>query len=71
MFIRNLTPFGVEVRKALIDKRMTQKELADKLGITQRYVDYILSGERKAEKYVLEMAKILEINPPKAEKKSA
>jgi len=71
MFIRPTTPFGIEVKKALIDKRMTQKSLADKLGITPRYVDYILTGERNPEKYVLEMAKILEIEPPKAEKKSA
>lgn len=41
-----LTPFGKEVRKKLIDKGMTQVELATLIGCTKQYVYKILCGER-------------------------
>ena len=56
-----LTPFGKEVRKKLIDKGMTQVELAALIGCTKQYVYKILCGERSGRKYIEEIAKILDI----------
>lgn len=56
-----LTPFGKEVRKRLIDKGMTQVELATLIGCKKQYVYKILCGERSGEKYIEEIAKILDI----------
>ena len=41
-----LTPFGRKVRKRLIDKNMTQVELAALLGCNKQYIHKILVGER-------------------------
>ena len=39
-----LTPFGRKVRKRLIDKNMTQVELAALLGCNKQYIHKILVG---------------------------
>lgn len=57
-----LTPFGRKVRKRLIDKNMTQVELAALLGCNKQYIHKILTGERSGKKYVDEIARILEID---------
>ncbi len=56
-----LTPFGKEVRKKLIDKDMTQVELALLLGCNKQYLQKILTGERSGKKYIDEIMKILGI----------
>lgn len=56
-----LTPFGMMVRKRLIDKNMTQVELAALLGCNKQYIHKILVGERSGRKYMEEIARILEI----------
>lgn len=56
-----LTPFGRKVRKKLIDKNMTQVELAALLGCNKQYIHKILTGERSGKKYIAMIAKILEI----------
>lgn len=43
---QKLTPFGKKVRKRLIDKGMTQVELAALLGCNKQYIHKILVGER-------------------------
>lgn len=48
-----LTPFGRKVRKRLIDKNMTQVELAALLGCNKQYIHKILVGERSGKKYGL------------------
>lgn len=56
-----LTPFGMMVRKRLIDKNMTQVELAALLGCNKQYIHKILVGERSGRKYIEEISRILDI----------
>ena len=56
-----LTPFGKRVRKRLIDKNMTQVELAALLGCNKQYIHKILSGERSGKKYIEEIVRILDM----------
>ncbi len=57
-----LTPFGKKVRKRLIDKGMTQVELAALVGCKKQYLHKILIGERSGRKYMGEIARILGID---------
>jgi len=59
---RKLTPFGKVVKKRLIDKGMTQAELALKIGTSRMYLNLILHGDRSGEKYRDEIMKVLGIN---------
>lgn len=45
------TNFEIEVKVALIRKRMTQGQLAKEIGITNAYLSDILRGNRKGKKY--------------------
>lgn len=56
------TPFGKRVKKRLIDKNMTQIELAGMLKCNKQYLYKILTGERSGEKYIGKISEILEIN---------
>lgn len=56
-----LTPFGKKVRKRLIDRGMTQVELAALLGCSKQYLHKILAGERSGRKYMEAIARILGI----------
>lgn len=55
-----LTPFGKNVRKKLIDRNMTQVELASLLGCNKQYLYKILTGERSGKKYREEIIRILD-----------
>lgn len=57
-----MTQFGRKVKKRLIDKDMTQTELAAQIGCTTQYLHKILCGERSGKKYLEDIAKILEID---------
>lgn len=57
-----LTPFGKRVKKRLIDKNMTQMELANMLKCNKQYLYKILTGKRSGEKYIEKIAEILEID---------
>lgn len=56
-----LPPFGRKVKKRLIDKDMTQVELAALIGCDKQYLHKILTGERSGKKYIEQISKILEI----------
>ncbi|TCL43196.1 helix-turn-helix domain-containing protein [Harryflintia acetispora] len=58
---RELTPFGVAVKKALIDRRMTQQELARRIGTSRQYLDLILFGQRAGTQYVTRIIKALDL----------
>lgn len=58
---QGLTPFGREVRKKLIDRNMTQVELAKQLGCSKQYIHKILIGERSGKKYMAAIGEILDI----------
>ena len=54
-----LTTFGLSVKKRLLDKGMTQKELASELGIHGCYLTEILYGLRAGWKYREQIEDIL------------
>lgn len=57
-----LTPLGKEIKKKLVDKDMTQVELAEQIGVRNTYITKILTGERSGEKYLPEICVILGID---------
>ncbi len=54
--------FEIEVKVALIRKRITQNQFAKELGITNAYLSDILRGNRKGGKYKELIKQKLEIN---------
>lgn len=46
------TALGCAVRIRLIERNMTQKELAEKVGCSQRYIWLIINGYRTGDKYM-------------------
>jgi transcriptional regulator with XRE-family HTH domain len=56
---RKLTPFGVVVKKRLIEKGMTQVQLAEMVGTSNKYLNLILYGDRSGDKYIDSIAKVL------------
>lgn len=56
-----LTPFGRKVKKRLIDRNMTQVELAALVGCDEQYINKILYGKRSGRKYRAKIADILDI----------
>lgn len=56
-----LTSFGKTVRKKLIDRNMTQVELAGLLGCSKQYLYKILTGRRSGRKYISDIKEILDI----------
>ncbi len=59
--IRTYSAFGRQVKKELIDRNMTARQLAEMLGTTPQYLNKILHGERSGEKYIETIKKILEM----------
>lgn len=55
------TSYGKEIKKKLIDRDMTARQLADLLGTTPQYLNSIFHGERSGEKYREAIRKILDI----------
>lgn len=62
-----LTPLGKEIKKKLIDKDMTQVELAEQLGVTKQYITKIITGTRTGDKYLCRIGAILDIDPQESE----
>lgn len=56
-----ITPFGKSIKKRLIDKSMTQVELAIMIGTTPQYLQKIIYGERSGRKYIDHICRVLEI----------
>lgn len=53
--------FGKEVKKALVDRDMTQLELARLLGCHHRYLGLIVNGQRGPGKYEQRIRSILDL----------
>lgn len=68
---KELTPFGKEVAKALVDRDMTRKELAEILGITPQYLSYILNGTRSGKRYIPDIVAALALEPRGSRQTSA
>jgi hypothetical protein len=60
---RKLTPLGMLIRKRLLDKGHSQAWLAEHVGTTKVYLNYILHGERSGKKYLPKILETLEIDP--------
>ncbi len=54
--------YGKVIKKKLIDKGLTQTELAISLGCSRQYLNRIVSGNRGAGKYKKEIDRLLGIN---------
>ncbi len=48
---KDIPMFGINVKKRLIDMRMTQRQLAKDIGVSENYLTDILSGRRSGKKY--------------------
>ncbi len=59
---RKLSPVGVIIRKRLLDKGKTQTQLAEEIGTSKVYLNYILHGERSGKKYLRRIFEVLEID---------
>ncbi len=47
---RELTPFGMQVKIALLQKNITSKELAARIGLTGATITEVLCGKNNKEK---------------------
>ncbi|MBU5312247.1 helix-turn-helix transcriptional regulator [Tissierella carlieri] len=56
---RKLTQFGVLVKKTLVEIGMTQVELAEEVGTSNKYLNLIIYGERSGGKYIDSIARVL------------
>ena len=50
-FRTTINKYGLDVKKRLIELGMTQKELSQKIGISEENLSIILSGRRGGWKY--------------------
>jgi transcriptional regulator with XRE-family HTH domain len=57
--MKRLTRLGVEVKRWLLDHRMTQRELAARLGVSEQYLSKILYGQKPVGKYLPALAETL------------
>jgi transcriptional regulator with XRE-family HTH domain len=58
---QKLTPFGIEVKKRLIEIGKTQNQLAKEIGTSKVYLSMILYGKRSGEKYLQLIKDLLDI----------
>lgn len=68
---RELNLLGVECKKRMIEKQISQKALAEKVGTTDKYLDLIFHGERSGNKYIYKIAEALDLDIEELEKKIA
>lgn len=59
---KQLTRFGVAVKKALLDKQISQKEFCRVYKIPENRLSEILYGDRPGKRYREKIAEILEID---------
>lgn len=60
-----LTVFGRDVKMRLLEKNLTQRELAQKIGTSESFLSQILYGTRPGEKYVTQIATMLGLDETK------
>ena len=58
-----MTTLGIRVRKARRDKKLSQKALAERVGIKQQAIQRIERGDVKNTSYIVQLAHILEVSP--------
>ena len=52
---------GKKIKKGLIDKELTARQLSDMVGTTPQYMNKIIHGVRSGDKYMDKICRILEI----------
>lgn len=57
-----ITAVGVEIKKRLAELNWSQRELAERVGITETYLHLIIYGYRKGEKKLGKISQILGIS---------
>lgn len=57
---RDITRVGIKIKKRLAELNMTQRQLAEILGISETYLHQIIYGYRKGKKCVTRIEKVLE-----------
>ena len=68
---KELTPFGKGVVKALVDRDMTRKELAETVGISPQYLSQILNGTRPGASVIPDIVAALALEPGGSRQTSA
>lgn len=53
---------GIKIKKRLVEKSMTQRELAEKIKMKEQYLTDILSGRRSGNKYINKIYKELNLS---------
>lgn len=61
---RQLTPYGRQIKIALIEKNMKSTDLADALGSTRQRVSEILYGVIPGTRYQAQIKSLLGVDPP-------
>ena len=61
LYTSKYSTIGKQIKKQLIDKNMTAKQLADQIGTSPQYLNKIIHGERSGEKYIDAIKEILGI----------
>lgn len=59
---RELTEFGVAVKKRLVELGKTQKELAETVGMGEVYLNVVLHGKRSGKKYIAAICRELNLD---------
>ena len=59
LYTSKYSTIGKQIKKQLIDKNMTAKQLADQIGTSPQYLNKIIHGERSGEKYIDAIKQIL------------
>lgn len=57
----SLTPLGSIIKKRLIEVNKTQKELAEEIGASEKYLNLIIYGHRSGVKYIPRIEEVLDI----------
>ena len=61
LYTSKYSTIGKQIKKQLINKNMTAKQLADQIGTSPQYLNKIIHGERSGEKYIDAIKQILGI----------
>ena len=56
------TPFGLTIKKSLLEKNMTQTDLALAVGSNVKYISHIIYGIKSGDKYIDKICTVLEIS---------
>jgi len=50
---------GIKIKKRLVELNMTQRELANRVGMNENYLTDVLKGRRSGKKYMDEIMEVL------------